>query len=57
MITGRRFGPSDGTERYDFTIWHAFGNDAWPAKYLFDDQSAPEISRQSAFGETAFASQ
>jgi thiol-disulfide isomerase/thioredoxin len=20
----------------DFTIWRAFGNDAWPAKYLFD---------------------
>jgi hypothetical protein len=22
----------------DFTIWRAFGNDAWPAKYLFDGQ-------------------
>jgi thiol-disulfide isomerase/thioredoxin len=22
----------------DFAIWRAFGNDAWPAKYLFDDQ-------------------
>src|SRR5262245_38415630 len=22
----------------DFTIWRAFGNDAWPAKYLFDDR-------------------
>jgi len=22
----------------DFAIWHAFGNDAWPAKYLFDDR-------------------
>src|SRR5262249_54899288 len=21
----------------DFAIWRAFGNDAWPAKYLFDD--------------------
>jgi hypothetical protein len=21
-----------------FTIWRAFGNDAWPAKYLFDDR-------------------
>jgi thiol-disulfide isomerase/thioredoxin len=22
----------------DFAIWRAFGNDAWPAKYLFDDR-------------------
>jgi thiol-disulfide isomerase/thioredoxin len=22
----------------DFAIWRALGNDAWPAKYLFDDQ-------------------
>jgi thiol-disulfide isomerase/thioredoxin len=22
----------------DFTIWRAFGNDVWPAKYLFDDR-------------------
>ncbi len=22
----------------DFAIWRVFGNDAWPAKYLFDDQ-------------------
>jgi hypothetical protein len=22
----------------DFAIWRAFGNDAWPAKYLFDDK-------------------
>jgi len=22
----------------DFTIWRAFGNDAWPAKYLFDNR-------------------
>ena len=22
----------------DFVIWRAFGNDAWPAKYLFDDR-------------------
>src|SRR5262249_28970018 len=22
----------------DFTIWRALGNDAWPAKYLFDDR-------------------
>jgi thiol-disulfide isomerase/thioredoxin len=22
----------------DFTIWRAFGNDAWPAKYLFDER-------------------
>jgi len=22
----------------DFTIWRAFGNDAWPAEYLFDDR-------------------
>ena len=22
----------------DFTIWRAFGNDTWPAKYLFDDR-------------------
>src|SRR5512138_2870605 len=22
----------------DFVIWQAFGNDAWPAKYLFDAQ-------------------
>jgi hypothetical protein len=21
-----------------FTVWRAFGNDAWPAKYLFDDR-------------------
>src|SRR5262245_24971467 len=21
-----------------FAIWRAFGNDAWPAKYLFDDR-------------------
>src|SRR5262245_58009867 len=23
----------------DFAIWRAFGNDAWPAKYLFDDRA------------------
>ncbi len=22
----------------DFAVWRAFGNDAWPAKYLFDDR-------------------
>ena len=22
----------------DFVVWRAFGNDAWPAKYLFDDR-------------------
>ena len=22
----------------DYSIWRAFGNDAWPAKYLFDEQ-------------------
>jgi hypothetical protein len=22
----------------DFAIWRAFANDAWPAKYLFDDR-------------------
>jgi hypothetical protein len=22
----------------DFAIWRAFGNDAWPAKYLFDER-------------------
>jgi len=22
----------------DFTIWRAFGNDAWPAKYLFESR-------------------
>src|SRR5262249_36194814 len=32
----------------DFAIWRAFGNDAWPAKYLFDDRG--RLVRRSVGG-------